>query len=287
MKKLLIICAISSMALISCAQSVNLLATKVSAPAGSIFQVGSNGYLVPINAPTDNQIYLLTAKAGMLSYMPLSVAAASVGAGSPGPAGPTGLQGLKGDKGDTGIQGVTGLQGVAGLTGLQGAKGDKGDTGLQGATGQQGIAGLNGPAGSQGAPGVSGTATLPAAVEGDILAYINGKWVANAATYNIASSGLQGLTLDTTLVRVQATRGGQYSIGGYVYIRNGTGTVSLNYTYTDNSGVVQRGRLGDVAAGVSQFAEIIVNTKAGTLIIVNTVMNGFNSYDAGANVHEK
>ncbi len=73
------------LALYGCAQSVNLLATKVAAPAASLLYVGANGLLIPLTPPPGASI--LSFSNGAYAFVPMPA---------------------KGDKGDTGPQGMPG-----------------------------------------------------------------------------------------------------------------------------------------------------------------------------------
>lgn len=94
MKRISILTLLCTIALYGCAQ-VNLLATKVSAPAGSLLYVGANGFLIPLTPPASGAT-VLSFSNGVYSFVPLPA---------------------KGDKGDTGIAGVPGAAGPQGIPG--------------------------------------------------------------------------------------------------------------------------------------------------------------------------
>ena len=94
MKRIILLTTLSTLALYGCAQSVNLLATKVAAPAGSLLYVGVNGLLIPLTPPPGTSI--LSFSNGTYAFVPLPA---------------------KGDKGDTGPQGQSGAQGAQGESG--------------------------------------------------------------------------------------------------------------------------------------------------------------------------
>ena len=113
------------------------------------------------------------------------------------------------------------------------------------------------------------------------------------ATLSLDAPSFGALTAPQTISQVTAAKGGQYSIGGYVYIRStdNKGPITLQYSFTDNNGTLQTGSYPPISTtGVNAFPQVIISCKAGTAIKLETIFSNPAMqvvYDAGANIHEK
>jgi len=135
------------------------------------------------------------------------------GIGAQGTVGPQGTQGVQGNQGVQGIQGLgyAQLQGTQGIQGLQGNQGTQGVQGPQGTQGTQGLQGLQGNQGTQGLQGIQGTTyNTPT---------IGQTQITSGATI----SGLQGLTLQNTILQGTLTANGTTGTSGYLLTSTGTG----------------------------------------------------------------
>ena len=113
-----------------------------------------------------------------------------------------------------GTQGTQGVQGVQGPQGLQGVQGPQGTQGVQGVQGTQGLLGNQGTQGTQGLQGLQGI--QGSSYNGPTLGQT---YLASGATV----SGVQGLTLQNTILQGTLTAGGTTGTSGYLLTSTGTG----------------------------------------------------------------
>lgn len=154
--------------------------------------------------------------------------------------------------------GITnGLPGPQGIQGLQGAPGQMGSPGAQGLQGVAGVNGLNGA-----------SFHLPSGYHnGDVL-YINGDSVASTpAILQVSTVQKKGQTSGTVVSTDKARINGEW-IGVYLNITAITsGSVSIQYQYTDSNGVQQTKIAGSLSAKSSQsWISLMDNTIASPIV---------------------
>lgn len=269
MKKLILLIAVTAVFLSCKAQQGVIVTQPTGLPPGTIMITGANGlpYYIPAPNGLIDSVSLVWTKAAGYAWLQAA-----------------GGKGLKGDKGDTGVMGATGQTGPAGPTGATGGIGPQGPAGPQGPTGATGNTGANGATGPQGPQGGKGDkgdpgvnaislaqmiASIPHNV-GDVLTFSkNDSLIAVPANKYIGGDVVMAQTAPLVLPNYQAVRGGGYRITGILSVATvTTGSVTLNYSYTDGDGNAQNGIvLGTMTAkGDSQFQIIGISVKAGTTI---------------------
>jgi hypothetical protein len=278
MKKLFIVCVLSSISYYSIAQNVGINTTGATPDASAALDIdySDKGLLIPrVSLTSNNDVVTIPAPAtsllvyntnaamtsGAVGYWywdgaawvqaigPAGPAGATGATGLTGPAGPTGPAGATGATGLTGPAGPTGPAGATGATGLTGPAGPTGPTGPAGATGATGLTGPAGPTGPAGATGATGL-TGPAGPTGP------------AGTNGVTN--MNGVRLPAVDIQITAAA-----------FANVPSMPALTFTAQTTSAIIMFSASGFAFTNSMAFVQFRIRNGATTLGGTNTIMQNY------------